>query len=253
MSIHHHQPTSGSLLSLFLSDQLFSPSRPTQTRSSSLSSIVARTFFSAPDAAATRTTAVETGSEARLLERATDVLSKRSSSPSSSSPSSSRSERGENHSKDAGGGGAARDKNTVAEALIELGVTLGIALVSSYLLSLLTKRFLKGYLPGEQEDGDVPASSVYAKLRRILQKRADLMQGDGATATGAKATIIDIPHLTPRELQMADEILDPDEIESSFADIGGLDATKQEIYELAVLPLVRPGTCGRCILNLLAC
>ena len=96
---------------------------------------------------------------------------------------------------------------------------------------------LKGVLP-EDQDPETPASTVYAKLQRILQKR------HGDMHPHSIPTKIPLPHLTPRELQMADEILDPDDIESSFADIGGLDATKQEIYELAVLPLVQPELFG---------
>jgi ATPase family AAA domain-containing protein 1 len=40
---------------------------------------------------------------------------------------------------------------------------------------------------------------------------------------------------------MAEEILHPDDIDASFAQIGGLDHMKQEIYDLAIFPLVNPG------------
>lgn len=273
MSIHQHQPTS--LFSLLLWDRLlFPPNNPllttaarTATGSSGssrslvstwCSSLLARTssFFSAPSLDA-GTTAVARGTagspEAQLLERATEAISKRSSSPPSSPPSRAH-ERGGTEPNSNGSDSKTKNSNTVAEALVELCLTLGIVVISSYLLSLLTRRMLKGY-PGNEllEDGDnVPAGSVYAKLERILQKRAS-QQLTTTTATATKATTaattakITVPHLTPRELQMADEILDPDDIESSFADIGGLDNTKQEIYELAVLPLVRPG--ALCVLR----
>jgi ATPase family AAA domain-containing protein 1 len=112
---------------------------------------------------------------------------------------------------------------TLVGVVVELALTIGMALVSSILLSLLTRRMLKGILP--ESDPETPERQVYGRLQRILRKR-------GYTDR--------LPVLSPRELQMADEILDPDDIESNFADIGGLDAMKQEIYELAVLPLVQP-------------
>lgn len=107
---------------------------------------------------------------------------------------------------------------------VEIALTVGMALASSMLLSLITRRLLKGVLP-QSEDPETPEKQVYSRLDRILRKRGQ---------TGR------LPVLSPRELQMAGEILDPDEIDCSFTDIGGLDGTKQEIYELAVLPLVRP-------------
>jgi ATPase family AAA domain-containing protein 1 len=110
---------------------------------------------------------------------------------------------------------------------VELLLNIGIALVSSMLLTMLIRRTLKGVLP-QSDDSTTSAQqerSVYTRLARIRQT----LGHDGPP-----------PSLSPREVQMADEILDPAEIECSFADIGGLDAVKQELYELAVLPLVRP-------------
>lgn len=46
--------------------------------------------------------------------------------------------------------------------------------------------------------------------------------------------------LTPYERLIADEVLDPDQLEGGFDTIGGLEQQKREIFELAVLPLKRP-------------
>jgi ATPase family AAA domain-containing protein 1 len=110
---------------------------------------------------------------------------------------------------------------------VELLLNIGIALVSSMLLTMLIRRTLKGVLPQSDDSTNsaLEQRSVHSRLARIRSK----LGHDGPP-----------PTLTPREVQMADEILDPAEIECSFADIGGLDAVKQELYELAVLPLVRP-------------
>lgn len=112
-----------------------------------------------------------------------------------------------------------------AALAVELTLSIGMMLVSSMLLSFLTRRMLKGILP-PSSDPEKSEKQVYSRLERILRKR-----GGGTDR---------LPVLSPLELQMADEILDPDDIECSFSDIGGLDGTKQEIYELAVLPLVQP-------------
>jgi ATPase family AAA domain-containing protein 1 len=114
----------------------------------------------------------------------------------------------------------------VVGVAVELLLNIGIALVSSMLLTMLIRRTLKGVLPqSEDSTTALEQRSVHTRLARIRSK----LGHDGPP-----------PNLSPREVQMADEILDPAEIECSFADIGGLDAVKQELYELAVLPLVRP-------------
>ena len=110
---------------------------------------------------------------------------------------------------------------------VELSVRLLLAVTTSYLLLILTKRVFGSALMGE-EAGDKPAYSMIQKrLHHILSKRSP-------------GTKIVVPQLTSYERQMAEECVDPDDIESSFADIGGLDDTKREIYELAILPLVQP-------------
>nr|GEW71700.1 ATPase family AAA domain-containing protein 1-like [Tanacetum cinerariifolium] len=45
---------------------------------------------------------------------------------------------------------------------------------------------------------------------------------------------------TPYEDIIACDVVNPDEIDVEFDSIGGLDSTKQALYELAILPLRRP-------------
>lgn len=106
---------------------------------------------------------------------------------------------------------------------INLVYTLTVTTLSGYLLLYLTNRF-SGIL-SDPNDKAPSQGRVNARLQKILQKRAGAIQ---------------IPPLSHYELIMADEILDPDDIDVSFADIGGLNETKQEIYQLAVLPLLKP-------------
>jgi len=105
--------------------------------------------------------------------------------------------------------------------LLVLFVEVAITTVIGALLSQLFRKVM-ALTQGEME---APASSTKSRLLRILRKR------------DRNAVL---PELTAHEWQMAADIVDPDDIETSFADIGGLDKTKQEIYQLAVLPLVQP-------------
>jgi ATPase family AAA domain-containing protein 1 len=111
-----------------------------------------------------------------------------------------------------------------AVVLAELALTIGMAVLSSLLLSLLTRRLLAGF-SSDASDRPGGETQIVRRLRRILQQRG----------------ISTVPPLTGRELQMAEDILDPDDLDDcTFADIGGLDAMKQELYELAIVPLVQP-------------
>jgi SpoVK/Ycf46/Vps4 family AAA+-type ATPase len=117
-------------------------------------------------------------------------------------------------------------KNEEADWLligINLVYTLTVTTLSGYLLLYLTNRFSS--LMTDPNDKAPSQGRVNSRLQKILQKRA---------------TAVSIPTLSHYELIMADEILDPDDIDVSFADIGGLNETKQEIYQLAVLPLLKP-------------
>lgn len=152
------------------------------------------------------------------------------------------------------GDGAAGD-DTVAELVLQLAISVGLA-VACGLLAQSIVRFTSGYLDNNDETGKntPPASHITKRLTRILQKRAQtaaeqeaaLQNNDGTTTTVTTSSKkkpppkVTLPRLTSYELQMADNILDPDDIEASFQNVGGLDKTKEELYALAILPLLEP-------------
>ena len=137
--------------------------------------------------------------------------------------------------------------------MAELALSVGLAIVTSMLLTLISRTILKGIFPSSSssdpsvDDGTIASETqVYRRLQQILIKRRRTSPGSGGSSTrdfdensSSSASIV-VPVLTARELQMAHEIMDPDDIECTFADIGGLDSTKQEIYELAIVPLLQP-------------
>lgn len=110
--------------------------------------------------------------------------------------------------------------NQVAALLLELGIYIATGLLASY---LIRKIMNQSGMNGSLEDQKA-ANAADQRLSKILEDR-----GKGP-----------LPALTSYESMMAQDVLDPREITVSFKDIGGLDQMKQEIYELAVLPLQRP-------------
>jgi len=129
------------------------------------------------------------------------------------------------------------------EALVlELTLRLLFSVTSGYLLLWLTRKFLSpnGLLEDDGTTSQTPVTLVQQRLLRILDKRHQQQQETSLTRSQRKQQQQLIQSLTHHERQMAEEIVDPDDITQSFADIGGLDATKQELYELAILPLVEP-------------
>lgn len=102
------------------------------------------------------------------------------------------------------------------EIILNLGYAIGVGLMARYLVDKLMDQY---------QDKDRPLPKVVRdRLKMILARR----------------NITDVPDLDSYELQMAEVVLDPEQIDVSFKDVGGLDETKREIYELAVMPLVQP-------------
>jgi len=107
---------------------------------------------------------------------------------------------------------------TIVGLVIEVGVLIVGALMTSWML----RKVLNG---SNQSPDDAKASS--AAEARLVQIMAQRNRGK-------------LPALTTYESLMAQDVVNPRDIKISFKDIGALDSFKQEIWELAVLPLQRP-------------
>lgn len=110
--------------------------------------------------------------------------------------------------------------NQVVVLLIELGIYIATGLLASY---LIRKIMNQSGMNGSLEDQKA-ANAADQRLSKILEDRG-------------KAPL---PPLSSYESMMAQDVLNPREITVNFKDIGGMDQMKQEIWELAVLPLQRP-------------
>ena len=121
-----------------------------------------------------------------------------------------------------------------------LVLELGAICVASYVASVLITKLMKNVQSGGNGDGGGDADP--AVLSAAEKRLRYLLERDGRTLRTGTATTTTPPELvlTNYERQIAQDVVDPHDISISFADIGGIDAMKQEIYELAVLPLLRP-------------
>jgi ATPase family AAA domain-containing protein 1 len=116
------------------------------------------------------------------------------------------------------------DQEKLAIFVVDLVFPLVVLSGASFVASKIIRGLQNSLSGGDPDDGSVNAKAVRNRLSVMLAKR----------------NITTIPTLTHRENQMAEEILNPDDIDASFSQIGGLDRIKQEIYDLAVFPLVYP-------------
>jgi SpoVK/Ycf46/Vps4 family AAA+-type ATPase len=134
--------------------------------------------------------------------------------------------------------------STIMVTIVGLVLELGAICVASYVVSLLITKLVKNVQGGggTGEGGETDPSVLSAAEKRLhyLLKQKRLLQGDKADASSSSSPQSETLTLNNYERQIAQDVVDPQDIAISFRDIGGIDDMKQEIYELAVLPLQRP-------------
>jgi len=93
---------------------------------------------------------------------------------------------------------------------------------------LLWKKQQEEKMEHEEDDEKIQTEQQYAQLQNELQ-----LQHEQSLST--------LTSLTPYEMSIAQgNVIDPSNLAVTFADVGGMDDIKSEIYDLVVLPLLRP-------------
>ena len=111
---------------------------------------------------------------------------------------------------------------SVGAIVVEIVLQIGLLCATAYATFALQQVFQRR-LNNSDEDDAAAASTSEARLVQLLKQRNQ-----------------NVPRLTSYEKQIAQDVIDPDDITIDFDDIGGIDEIKQEIYELAVMPLLHP-------------
>lgn len=127
------------------------------------------------------------------------------------------------------------NNNNAMATIVGLVLELGAICVTSYIASVLVSKLLKS-IQSSDGSGDVDPAVLSAAEKRLRY----LLERDGRQPQQQLCQQSQELVLTNYERQIAQDVVDPQDIHISFAEIGGIDEMKQEIYELAVLPLRRP-------------
>jgi hypothetical protein len=112
------------------------------------------------------------------------------------------------------------DGNQNVALTVVVGVLeLGMICVGSY--------YLSGWLNRKIQENQLSRPGNTTAVKRLM----DILRRRGLDK---------LPELSSYEQSMAEDVVDPAMLQTEFMDIGGLDEIKQELWQLAVLPLKRP-------------
>ena len=152
-----------------------------------------------------------------------------------------------NSASKAQSGGDAGKQSNAQQILVTLAVNaleLGIVIAGSYYLSgWLSKKIQSQQLsrPSNEE--------ARKRLERMLTERAEkeaLDSGvydeddDEARQIAVQRQLAMALDLNEYETAIAEDVIDPTDIDATFRDVGGIDPIKTELFDLVVLPLLRP-------------
>ena len=122
---------------------------------------------------------------------------------------------------------------TVLSTIVELSLTCASAVAIYYLASHLTEYMPDPHKlkPGQSNSG------ALSRLQKIVDKHSS--KADDKADSEESSPKSKKLNLNSYELVLSEHVIDPEDIPVTFADIGGIDSSKAEIYDLVVLPLLR--------------
>ncbi len=77
-------------------------------------------------------------------------------------------------------------------------------------------------------------------MERAMEEEGDEEDGDGNVSLTVQRKVTKALELTEYESAIAEDVIDPTDITVGFKDVGGIDDIKAELWDLVVLPIVRP-------------
>uniref|UniRef100_A0A7S4JN38 AAA+ ATPase domain-containing protein n=1 Tax=Odontella aurita TaxID=265563 RepID=A0A7S4JN38_9STRA len=130
--------------------------------------------------------------------------------------------------------------------LLQLAVSvleLGVVVAGSY--------FLSGWLANkiqQGKEGRPTNEEARKRLEKLLLERAEreVAENDldeeeaSAKRTQVQRVVTCALDLNEYETAIAEDVVDPGDITTAFSDVGGIDGIKAELWDLVVLPLLRP-------------
>lgn len=120
-----------------------------------------------------------------------------------------------------------RDSQSAKQGERNVAIEIAVTLIESAILAAAAAYSIRKLSNAMSQRLERPGNQEAKKrLELILQRRL-----------GREAKLDD---LNSYESMIAEDVVDPLDIDAAFENVGGLDEIKRELYELAVLPLKRP-------------
>jgi SpoVK/Ycf46/Vps4 family AAA+-type ATPase len=132
---------------------------------------------------------------------------------------------------------------------IALGVIVDlISICAVCAVSYGMSRFLSKYIQQQQLSTRPTNQEAKERLTRMLiDREKELLEENGESSVDEEnirervaRKVVTALELNEYESAIAEDVIDPNDITTSFRDVGGIDDIKAELFDLVVLPILRP-------------
>ena len=127
-----------------------------------------------------------------------------------------------------------RDGMDILIELVASVVQVGIACYGSYVLSNWIRN--KGIQQGQR----TPNEEARERLTKMLMERIENSDDDEESNEKVRRKVVALLDLNEYETAIAEDVVNPADITTTFRDVGGIDHIKTELWDLVVLPILRP-------------